>query len=454
MMKAFTMDRRKFVKDISISAAGLYASRYATGCASAHSPAQPGWRDGGARDYGYELCYVPSYGQSLAMGERGSPAISTTQRFDSLMFSGGLLAQGYSSDLNVDYGSLVPLVEMDSLDGFNAVYLGIANPGETPQSGMFEAVKELMYKQDGIGIHDISYRFVGSCPGHGGYSIKQLSRGTVPYQRLIYEVQRAKKLATTSGLTFGVPCVTWMQGESDMQTPPQDYLLDLQTMFDDLNNDILAITGQGKFVQFIQYQTATPGAFGVAAAQYALTQLAKNVHIGAPAYFLKTVGSPWKDGTHLSALSYKIMGAYFGSAYKRLIINGECWLPLSPAQISASGNSVMIRCHVADGASLFADRISTTSTRPIKRSLGFALLDKSGKALNIDGHVQVTARDVITIDTPQSVTSGFVLKYGDVIEGYSGGNIRDDFGVQYVFDGGGLNVPMNNWLTAFSYRFP
>jgi hypothetical protein len=101
-----------------------------------------------------------------------------------------------------------------------------------------------------------------------------------------------------------------------------------------------------------------------------------------------------------------------------------------------------------------ADTVHVTTTCPVKPSLGFTLLDASGNSLNIDGQVAVTGEDQITIISPVPVVSGFTLEYGNLINGFGGGNIRDNYGDQYVFNGGGLNVPMNNWLTVFYYQFP
>ncbi len=53
----------------------------------------------------------------------------------------------------------------------------------------------------------------------------------------------------------------------------------------------------------------------------------------------------------------------------------------------------------------------------------------------------------------EPVTAGFTLNYGDLINGTCGGNIRDSQGDTYIFNGGGLNYPMHNWLVVFSYTF-
>jgi hypothetical protein len=94
------MDRREFVTR-SASLAGYFSlpgrlrGKFSPGAILSHA----------ARSYDYELCYIPCYGQSLSLGAGGLPALSLRQRFDSLMFAGGAIAQGYSPNLEQDYGS-------------------------------------------------------------------------------------------------------------------------------------------------------------------------------------------------------------------------------------------------------------------------------------------------------------------------------------------------------------
>jgi hypothetical protein len=395
------------------------------------------------RSYDYELCYIPCYGQSLSLGAGGIPALSLHQRFDSLMFAGGTIAQAYSSDLSADYGSLIPLVENNNQPNFDTSL--IVYPGESPLSGAFEAVKELMASQDGLSTSSVTYKLLGSCPGQSGVGIADLSRGTVPYERLLYEVQAAKSLAAQAGLTFGLPALFWLQGEADGCCLSQaQYFSYLQQLFQSLNSDVKAVTGQAKDVQFFSYQTATSKAFHIACAQYQLSTAMANVHVASPAYPLQTQG----DGTHLTPLSYKVMGAYFGSAYKRVVVNGEAWLPLSPKTITASGAAIVIDFNIA-GTALVADGSSITTTSLYRPAYGFFLADASGNSVDIAGQVEITGAAQITITSPEAVTTGFTVGYG-----MGGGNIRDTYGEQYVFNSGGLQQPMHNWLTVFEYTFP
>ena len=430
------------------------------GCGGAHaielaSPSKPspGVPDAAGRNYAYQLNFLPSYGQSLSLGFYGTPPISTAQRFDSLMFAGGTRPLQYSSETESDYGSAVPLIE-DSAD-FTAVDPYARGPaGETPLSGITEAVKELMESEDNLTVENFpKYRFLGSCSGHGSYHIKGLIQGTPVYDRLLSEVTAAKAIAQDMGLTFGVPVVTWMQGEADVGVySTEGYASVLTTLIADLNADIMAISGQTSPPVFLMYQTADPvtdphGSLAVAYAQYLVSQNVPTAHIATPCYPFQTSNSP-----HLTALGYKLHGAYFGAAFKKIAINGEAWQPLSPQIVSVDGPNILVRLNVPHGP-VVADTINVTNTNPAKAAYGFVLYDAAGQTIDIDGAVSITQDNDILIRAGRDLKPGFMLNYGDLVDGTGGGNIRDSQGDAYIFNGGGLNYPMHNWLVVFSYTF-
>ncbi len=257
------MDRRRFLQQVAASGASFTMGRFVLGCGGrggtgSSTSTQPTGPYTSGRNYSFQLNYIPSYGQSLSMGEFGVPAISKAQRFDSLMFAGGTRPQGYSSDLDADYGTAVPLVETDLQTGFDSDLYGIYTPGETILSGMTEAIKELMESEDSATPYNFpDYRLLGSCPGHGAYGILDLWKGSTSYARLLYEVQAAMAIAKQMSLTFGVPLVTWMQGEADICCAIEGHYKGYLTQLiqQQLAVDILAITGQTAPPLFLLYQT-------------------------------------------------------------------------------------------------------------------------------------------------------------------------------------------------------
>ena len=94
--------------------------------------------------------------------------------------------------------------------------------------------------------------------------------------------------AHISGKTFGVPCVFFVQGEGNVSETEEEYYPKLKQLFDDLNADIKAITGQKNDVVFITYQMSSyesiNSASGPTYAQLRLAQEQENVYLGGAMY--------------------------------------------------------------------------------------------------------------------------------------------------------------------------
>ncbi len=429
----------------------------------------------------YEMMYLPSYGQSLAQGVDALPVATTSQIYDSLMFVGGVVANANNTLSGSEvYASLVPLVEQvwsitPSSPNYLTLYnlIGSTNTGETPLSGALETIKGLMIRENNVHPSDRSYVFVGSSPAQGGKPIVLLSKGSFPYNLLLSEVVAAKGFAQAQGKTFGVPAVTWTQGEGDAvslpglvyETPTSVYAAALTNLFNDLNTDIKAITGQTKDVQFIMYQTfggiATygPPAFHIAVAQLQVAQTLPNAHVATPAYPLQNYVS---YDVHLSSTGSKQLGGYYGKWFKRIVVDGNtAFKALEPSDSSfkTAGNVVSITLPL-DQTPIMIDTTNYTSQTGALPNYGFQLTDASGAAVPIS--VAITGSDTIQVTASESIQTGFTLTYGASPDGVHGGwgNIRDNQGTIDTVslpglgaNGTALVMPLHNWLRQFSHTF-
>ena len=96
--------------------------------------------------------------------------------------------------------------------------------------------------------------------GQGATAIANLSKGTLPYQRFIENIQSAYETAQERGWDFIVPAICWMQGESDIVDYPSTIYHDmLIQIWKDMNDDILQITHQKDSIPFICYQANSLG---------------------------------------------------------------------------------------------------------------------------------------------------------------------------------------------------
>ena len=375
-----------------------------------------------------EINMVLSYGQSLSTGTDGTPPITTIQRFDNLRFAGGVRSQ----DSVTPYTALVPLIETTS-----------GTAGQTPIGGATDMIKELIASEDSIVYTQHSFQLLGSAPGEGGLRISQLIKGTSPYARFVADVQNGFSLAQTAGKSFKVGAFLWTQGESDYQylTAKNTYKTALTTLRTDIETDVKAVTGQTEPVVCISYQTQAHSEYGspgnpyIAVAQYEVARDSQNHYIACPLY--------WSgQNVHQSARNYQRLGAYYGLAYKRIIVDGIQWKPVMPVQIDRQGTIILARFNVPKGP-----LVLDVSTLSLRTNYGFSVVDSSGSSVTISS-VSLIGPDTVKIVTATAAPGG-KLRYGYT----NGGNLRDNQGATIFFDGGGPKYPMHNWCVIFEEAF-
>jgi hypothetical protein len=391
--------------------------------ASASAPASAATE----RNYDAEIAMVLSYGQSLAVGTEATPPHTTAQRFDNLKFAGGVRSQ----DSGTPYTSLVPLTETL-----------LSTEGETPIGGATDQIKELILSEDGLAYTDHTYQLLGSAPGQGGTTISQLSSGAI-YDRFVDDVTNGYALAQAAGKVFKVPAFFWTQGETDytFSTPAATYKTALVTLRNNLDAEVKAITGQLEDVACISYQTQCHGSFGhsnnpyIAIAQYQVMKENANHYVACPLY--------WGSEVHQSAANSKKLGAYYGIAYKRIVIDGDTsWRPLMPISTNRQGTLLLVRFNVPRGELTLDTVLHTAQTNS-----GFTLVDSGGVAITISS-VAITGPDTVKVTAATTIPAGAKLRYGWG-NGTAGGNLRDSQGDFIVFNGGGLDIPMHNWCVIF-----
>ncbi|SIQ99592.1 hypothetical protein [Pseudacidovorax sp. RU35E] len=395
-----------------------------------------------AQAFPAEICHIIMYGQSLSMGERSlvgaSAAISTTQPFDSLMFSSGTRPDVYGDAS--PYASLVPLVESVRV-GIDVAAAGISNPGETPLSGCCDQIKRELLA-DGVAPGDYPFQLLGSCAGRGGTPLTGLVKGTAPYARLIAQVTAARNLATTQGKTYVLLAVPFLQGENGPfdRTEYKNMLLQL---FADIDADVKAITGQVQEVLFPMYQTAGVYNFGAAGAQADVAEELPNAFVATPVYPLQTVLAPWNDGVHLSAESSRLMGAHIGRAIKAHAIDSRVYTGLRASAIRRAGRIITIDLDVP-GSKAVIETCDTATGNPRRGFAGFELA--------VDGtlieSVYMASAKRIVIRCTADVPVGARLLYGRL-----GGNVRDDSGDVETVLIDGIAVPLDNYLQCFDITF-
>jgi hypothetical protein len=203
---------------------------------------------------------------------------------------------------------------------------------------------------------------LASAHGRGGWSIAQLSKGTLPYTNSLVAVTNAKAQCTTLGYSYKVPFVDWIQGEADATAAVGSYLASLLQLQTDYETDIKAVSAQPGRIPLLldQISNWTAPGYNRTDSNVPLEQLQAALDYperfvcAGPKYWLQTVA----DGVHMTGDSSMRLGAMHARPAKA-IINGERWLPTHCISAVRNGTKVRLKFHTPHGP-LTIDTVSVT----------------------------------------------------------------------------------------------
>lgn len=397
--------------------------------------------------FAYNIVHFEIFGQSLSQGAYSSPIQTTTQKFDNIMFVGGIRPQHPSYNVPNFFESFIPLVEAKDISG----YVGY----ETPCGGATDCVKQLISDENGIEYTQQKYQLLGSACGEGGMSLASLST-TYLNNNLKPAITNAFNLAQAQGLTYGMPLMGWVQGEEDNKpgvgTTIQQYKDGLQNLIGlvdahlkTLNSD-LALDGLIT-TQLCSFKTSGRTEPHIELAIYqAATEASSNVYLACPLYIFD-----YADGYHINGVSSNWMGAYIGLVHKRVLVDGEDWKPVHPISSVRQGKIAEIRFHVPVQPLVF-----DTTHVALNTNYGFTLVDSANNPLSISS-VAITQGDTVKIVAVDPIPAGAKLRYAWTPSAQPNrstgprGNLRDSQGNDLVFDPEGINKPLHNWCPIFEY---
>jgi len=406
---------------------GVDVADILAGGASAPPPVMPAFQ---ADIIGHYAC-----GQSLSEGVHATPAISTVAKYNNVRFNTAVTVRGGPVPT-----SFVPLTELTFNDG---------NNGETPVTGACECAIQLIQQENFLSPSDYTPFFFGAATGVSATTVAQLSKGSSGggYDICILATNYAMPIATGLNKTFKVGSISWTQGTSDYMagTTQATYRTQLQTLLNDLNTDIKALTGQTDDIYMLCGQSpdhvfSSGGIPRVALAQLELSKIDPRFVLACSMYVF-----PPTDYPHLTAVGAKWLGAYYGLAHKRVAMDGEVWKPLDCTTVFRQGKVVHLTFNVPVGSLTF-----DTTQIPLRTNYGFTLVDSGGSNLSI-ASVTITGPNTIRIVASSNIPTGAKARYGwPIYDGVqSGGNLRDEQGDDIVFDTSGINKRLDNWCVIF-----
>lgn len=397
-----------------------------------------------------------SYGQSNSNGVNARPAISTAQPYANLTFGSGVRAARAGNSwgaLNTSPGTATskPLIEENSsadvpaADGWNA-------SGETLCTGAASTICELSYINEGI--DPASFIWFVSAPGHTGYSIANLRKGSAWYNNLISHVTDARALAVAAGKGYKVPAIVFVQGEENARTGSSyaSYKPQLPQLAADMDADIRAITGQTEPVHTLIWQIAGSNGSGTLArvaeirrAQFdAVNEATRLLHMISPMYYLAGAS----DRIHVTSASQLRMGRISGRAIRQLVMSRIKPDVLWPIRAYARGTELRVKFRVPKSPLV----LDAASLGGVVDS-GFRVVDDAG-ALTLSNVRVSTQGDEIVLTLNRALGTNpavrYALDYATPITNLTlcaGGTLRDSTPDSTVIEG--VTYPMFHVCPAF-----
>ena len=371
----------------------------------------------GKRGFGHKVVVcIPVYGQSYALGEEAQRITN----FDSLRikYNGRIVTEhmghvfGYFDHSSRYKQYLKRLLHYDR----KAFELSVYSMAESLASQ--------------LGEDTLICIFPG---GHGMNTIQELMKPADPYNKFIAEIAHANHEAKRRGWEFYVPAVCWMQGESDIvEYPDYDYKEYFHRMYNDLNTDIKAVTGQKDDIRIISYQTSTitkglrykPNNYdGTEArtpnAQMELIRDDSLIWASGPTYPYDFVN----ESLHIDAVGQKSIGLLAAKSAMGILRNEKRNIGLVPIKYEVDGNDIRILFNVPEPPLCF-DTISVRKAN----NYGFNVIRKDDTDIISDVFIE---QNMVVIKCSES-PSGCKLRYGingDFLKGGRRcgprGNLRD-----------------------------
>ena len=349
-------------------------------------------------------------GQSLAVGQYGTPAKATTQPYNNLKLSTGSAA--WPLNPNDATFKMVPLTEpigRASTSYPSSYPTNIA--GETPHTAMGDQITALAMSSAGRDYVNVQGEF-----GENGqcltYLLKNAPQSGVnghAYQATLIETQAITRLAKAAGKTYGVAALTVTHGECDAGN--SNYESQLFGLLQNYDTDIAAITGQMQpLLMIVSQQNSTNNQSASTLAQWKIgVDHPTDVVCSGPKYQYPT----YTDGVHLITDGYEMLGEKYGQIYFQRVVLGQPWQPLQPVSADRTGTrQVNVHYHVPVSPLVWDTSLSVPNAN-------FAAW-KNGKGFEVRANnTAVTINQIVISGDTVQITVASDLPASGVTVGYA-----------------------------------
>lgn len=351
-----------------------------------------------------------AYGQSNALGNKATPAISVQRSgYNLRMANGGVRAYEYPGTDSERWNSLVAHVENDNISTDN-------ERGETATRGWGESFLELAATQHGLRHWSRETMCIASANGQGSTRIDQLVRGTAPYESFMKDIEFAAREADDLGLQHVIPSV-WLdqiEGDVDDETAPTTWKTRMRDFATELQEDIVdrlygSLGGPAPLIVMKQMATWNhySKTWALAVAQLELVEEVSSKFLLVPSYAV-----PYPDGVHTTAeFQQGYFGVQNGWLTKMLAICGKTQSQLRPMAIIDNeivGSEVYLEFRTTDEAEVVFD---TERVRYIP-NFGLQLFQSDGTTPVAITKVYLQPKGVILRTTGSSPAAGMKVRNG------------------------------------------
>ncbi len=317
--------------------------------------------------------------------------------------------------------------------------------GQTISYSAARMFDQLLQQENGISMASLAQRQLFSASGQVGTAIAGISKGTPPFARLAADIGAGRSRSDSLGLSYAVGTVMMLEGESDYAegTSAADFKQKFRQFLADVRSEALAVTGVSRPIPLLTYQTATHRKYlrevpSIALAQLEMANQDDHIAMVAPTYML----GYHSDGVHLSNRGQLMLGAYFGIALKRWVIDGVKPRMITAAAAYRVGRDIVLEFDVPSRTPLVLDPSLGAS------NYGFSLVDGTGAAVPIVS-VQMVGPAAVLLRTSSDAAAGSASAWRYAWSGNASmglGGLRDSQGDWMVYDHDGTRIELHNWL--------
>ncbi|TIM41740.1 MAG: sialate O-acetylesterase [Mesorhizobium sp.] len=377
------------------------------------------------------LYFVPVFGQSNGAQFGGYPALSVVPDT-----SGRVLTFPHGTNL-ISGAIPLPLHYISHLVGaYEGVTPASYTGGETPSTGLGWSMAQILPSTAAIITASLAI---------GGAAITTINKGTLYYRNLIRAVQRVKVMAGIAGLNLIVPAVAWFQGEANGATAYATYDAAYDTLQNDLDVDIKAITGQAEEVLLAAHQISAwtylnvtnPGMSMLVQIDRAISTPTRFLCSGVNYIHFHT------DGVHTNNVGKRSAGETLGRAIARRLVSATTYPMLHMTGATRAGAVITVAYAGNEGALAFDTSVNDPGSK------GFRFSQTGGNSVTItDVSIVGTTVEITLSGIPTGTAQTVRYALNDTASGGGGGGVttgpRGQLRDSATFEGAD-ETPRYNW---------